>query len=284
MNSNQILRIEQSCNGLLLCCGPYPSSHTGTRYIYNPSTRHYRTIPPPPQYQKELSWEDWFEFQFYLAFSPQKSPNYEIACVWSTDHKTHMYKIAIYSSETCSWRLVYHIFRIPSYRGFYWNGCLNWIKSGIHTLVYFDIAQQVLKSSPFSDEMDKYSSTVEYYGECMGHLYLILRDKASTSNCFNVFEMEIDYSGWKPISRVDLGELANQYGSGVSISYLYYRILKVFVEGEGDEDELKALILLPYEIISYNLKKESFNKICDYPVDRYVHYSQHDYIGSFANV
>ncbi|XP_026384919.1 F-box protein At5g07610-like [Papaver somniferum] len=203
------LHIQQSCNGLLLCRRPGP--HTGTRYIYNPSTRHYRMIPPPPPFQTEdMDLSSYCQWQFYLAFSPHKSINYEVVFLWRTGYDMTDYKhqMAVYSSKTGSWRLCGNV------------------------------------------ELD----------------------------C--VFEMEIDYSGWKPICRVDLDGLAYQYGN-VEVSR--YRILIVgHVQGDGDEDELKALILLPGKIISHDLRTKGFKEICD--CRQLVQYPTPAYIRSLANV
>ncbi|XP_026433485.1 F-box protein At5g07610-like [Papaver somniferum] len=284
------LYIDQSCNGLFLCHRPSDCNNE-TRYIYNPSTRHYRMIPQPPPFLEETNCSS-FDWQFYLAFSPSKSLYYEIVFLWKNCRvNPHEHQMAVYSSNTGLWRLCGYVmldFKVRTCRCVFWNGYLNWIGRG-RTLYYFNIAKQVLKTSLLSDETQKHWGVQDYFGECTGHMYLMLREKVWPSNSTCIFEMEIDYSGWKPICQVELGGFANKNGM-VTLS-AYFRILKVVVEGDGDEDELKVLILLPGKdkpgedkIVCYDLKTNSFEEICNCRMDQFDQYLQPAYIGSISNV
>ncbi|KAI3996311.1 hypothetical protein MKX01_026779 [Papaver californicum] len=94
----------------------------------------------------------------------------------------------------------------------------------------------------------------------MGYMHLILSDQALL-HCWDVFEMGINYRGWKPKYRVNLDELANQYWIGDFFCDQGFLVMLV-VEGDGDVDALKALIhLQDNRIISYDLKKKSFKEI-----------------------
>ncbi|KAI3899336.1 hypothetical protein MKW92_003782, partial [Papaver armeniacum] len=88
-------RISQSCNGLLCCIretaldGKVCSlDHISTykAYIYNPTTRQYRCLPPSPFRDNVPRRDDCgiLVCSFSLAFDPIKSMDhhYQVVCIW----------------------------------------------------------------------------------------------------------------------------------------------------------------------------------------------------------
>ncbi|XP_026381117.1 F-box protein At5g07610-like [Papaver somniferum] len=260
--------MEHSCNGLFLCCEYGGGS---SYYIYNLSTKHYRIIPPDPVFSC---------LSISLVFDPLKSLNYEVISIGEIDDS---YRIAIYSSATNSWRICearyyfpdsVHFYKCP---GVFWYGYLNRINLGDNTSSSFNIDQEVLITLPFSDEMS--DRHIIYFGEWMGYMHLILSDP-TLLHCWDIFEMEINYVGWKLKYRVKLDELANHYWiDGLYPDQGFHVMLVV----DGDVDELKALIHLPDDrILSYDLKEKSFKEICNCPMDDFG--TCHVYTESLANV
>ncbi|KAL5569843.1 hypothetical protein UlMin_026418 [Ulmus minor] len=105
-NNSSQLKILQSCNGLLLC-STNEAQEPKEYYVDNPTTRTYAILPPLP-FRYRSVWG------MSLAFDPSKSSHYKVLCVLSQtiddDHDDDTYdvddtQIAIYSSETQTWRL-----------------------------------------------------------------------------------------------------------------------------------------------------------------------------------
>ncbi|OVA19253.1 F-box domain [Macleaya cordata] len=182
LNSPAGINIKQSCNGLLFCSSVVEwvtdNSYTriSTYYVYNPSTMHYKILPPSP-FRKHQS-----DFGCYvsLAFDPLKSPHYEVICIWSKDRENH--QIDIYSSKTDSWRLcgddglfvVNAAIDMFSGSGVFWNGSLHWIGSTGDS-VYFDIDRELIRTMPmppFPVEWDR-RRRVKYFWVYKGHMHLI---------------------------------------------------------------------------------------------------------------
>ncbi|GJS11049.1 F-box protein-like protein [Tanacetum coccineum] len=123
------VRIQHSCNGLLLC----RSTLSGNRklYVYNPSvTNMFKLIPEP----------DNVTFNLYaisgglrLAFDPTKSPHYKVVYgeLMMGDHPLDRWvQMHTYSSETGNWSLCGHHFPKLSFEffgyGVYWNDAIYW--------------------------------------------------------------------------------------------------------------------------------------------------------------
>jgi hypothetical protein len=110
--------IEQSCNGLLLCC-ILPNK----LYVYNPTTNMFKMLPEHNSVKHYPSNTGGTR----LAFDPTMSPHYKVVHADGLE----AIQILIYSSETCNWSD--HGDRFP-YRSFdyfkdgiYWNGSINWL-------------------------------------------------------------------------------------------------------------------------------------------------------------
>ncbi|GJR80745.1 hypothetical protein Tco_0151530 [Tanacetum coccineum] len=91
------VKILQSCNGLLLCCG---SGSPVFYYVYNPSTNLYKKLPYP---DCSLDNSPYYSSAgLRITFDPTKSPYYKLVDVGRTFCDID---IQIYSSETGKWSL-----------------------------------------------------------------------------------------------------------------------------------------------------------------------------------
>ncbi|GKA06408.1 hypothetical protein Tco_0685632 [Tanacetum coccineum] len=93
----EIVKIVQSCNGLLLCIGPgWPACY----YIYNPSTNLFKMLPPPDYSHADSPF--YISVGLRMAFDPTKSLNYKVVHAGCTS--SHI-DIQTYYLETGNWRL-----------------------------------------------------------------------------------------------------------------------------------------------------------------------------------
>ncbi|KAI3920806.1 hypothetical protein MKW98_005632 [Papaver atlanticum] len=290
------VRIVQSCNGLLCCIketevtnnDSAPHIYTTQTYIYNPTTRQYKTLPPSP-FRDVVRDDCCFKVSSVsLAFDPIKSPDhYQVICIWRdivkgwdlgwfNDEYIYNHYIEIYSSKTNSWRMVISSSVNPFHAlpasftksGVYWNGCLHWIATEDNTTnessMYFDIAKELVKPFPFPNTPDDDESNAVYFGECRGHLYII-EALASCFTNYNILKMETDYSGWKLMHKLDLERFVNAYPGfdtlPVDRTRLFYRMVLLLEEDE--EESLSKLVVLVAgkRVISYDLKEFSITEI-----------------------
>ncbi|KAI3831869.1 hypothetical protein MKX03_022241 [Papaver bracteatum] len=289
------VRITQSCNGLLCCTREteitnenyQPHIYTTHTYIYNPTTRQYRILPPSPF--RDVVRDDccYKVCSISLAFDPIQSPDYQVVCIWkdisklwcleAVDGEFHnYYYIEIYSSKTNSWKKLVSSSVNPFYAlpnsftksGVYWNGCLHWIATEDdiehESSMYFDIAQELVKPLPLPTTPDDDESNAVYFGECGGHLYLI-EVLASCHTNYNILKMETDYSGWKLIYKLDLARFITAYPGIDTYAFdracMLYRMVLLLEEDE--EDSLSNLVVLVdgKKVISYNLKEMNITEI-----------------------
>ncbi|RZC58036.1 hypothetical protein C5167_005331 [Papaver somniferum] len=290
------VRIVQSCNGLLCCIKETevindenaPRVYTTRTYIYNPTTRQCKILPPSP-FRDVVGEDCCFKVSsISLAFDPIKSPDhYQVICIWRDivkdwdfewydDEYLHNHYIEIYSSKMNSWKKVSSSSVNPFYAlpnsftksGVYWNGSLHWIATADNTTtessMYFDIVQELVKPFPFPTTSDHTVSHAVYFEECGGHLYLI-EVLASCYTSYNIWKLETGYSGWKLIYKLDLERFIRAYPGydsyAVDRTLMLFRMVLVLEEDE--EDSLSKLVVLVdgRRVISYDLKKLSITEI-----------------------
>ncbi|XP_026458283.1 F-box protein At5g07610-like [Papaver somniferum] len=264
------IKIEQSCNGLLICSSFRMNGIGRTYYVYNPSTRRSKSISGSSQ----VVGDEFHSIcNVSLAFNPLKSPHYEVVRIWGSD--SNKYQTEIYSSKTGSWRAPGVIFCAPNdafgRSGVYWNGCLHWISLRESSL-YYDINQEMFKTlpmPPIPNGRDR--RRIEYFGEYKGHMHLIeMYGPFSTS--FDILHMETDYSGWNVKYRVNLEGLATAYPGMVRdivdvSEYFYLLDFSILLVAENEEEKEEPLspslvIVVPdNKVISYNLREMSFKNI-----------------------
>ncbi|KAI3876699.1 hypothetical protein MKX03_034208 [Papaver bracteatum] len=290
------IKIEQSCNGLLICSSFRMNGDGRTYYIYNPSTKRNKGISRSSQ----VVGDEFHSIcNVSLAFDPLKSAHYEVVRIRGSDAKK--YQMEIYSSKTGSWRVAGVVFSAPSdafgRSGVYWNGCLHWISLRGSSL-YYDINQELLKTLPMPPIPNgRHRRRIEYFGEYKGHMHLIdMYGPFATS--FDVLHMETDYSGWNVRYRVNLEGLATAYPGMVRdivdvSEYFYLLDFSILLVAENEEEKDESLspslvIAVPdNKVISYNLKEMSFKNI--HTLSRGIHaryrwFDVYRYVETLAHV
>lgn len=136
------IKIKQSCNGLLLCSLTSQLSDSEVKIDYcvcNPSTRTYTLLPQPclNSQQKIIIYG--------LAYDPSESPHYRVICIKSrfVVYFDGPCQIDIYSSETGIWRAsgcqFEAWFGLQFGNGFYRNGGVHWISTGISRYYFVEL-------------------------------------------------------------------------------------------------------------------------------------------------
>ncbi|KAJ4840358.1 hypothetical protein Tsubulata_007628 [Turnera subulata] len=260
------IEIIQSCNGLLLCA-TFRTRYRSKRnyYVYNPTTRHYTTLPHPlPGRISGVS----------LAFDPSKSPHYKAVCVTNSRSLRNHLQIQIYSSETGPWRTSAVPFtttgNIEFDCGVFCNGAIHWISDSGRCL-YFEVDRELLKEMPMPPIPDGWDQRrVRYFGESRGSLFLVEIYKPPHDHQLEVYELASDYSGWFPKYQVDINavaaafpEMGRDYLQDPSIlNYYAFQILCV-VKGET-EDGSYLVLHIPNKLIRYEFKAKRFQKLHDF--------------------
>uniref|UniRef100_A0A6N2LJT4 F-box domain-containing protein n=1 Tax=Salix viminalis TaxID=40686 RepID=A0A6N2LJT4_SALVM len=125
-NNPGCIHNSQSCNGLLLCskCSwDRPERFQPINYIFNPTTRQFGMLPPPPP-DNGLYFDS-----IRLVFDPSESSCYRVVC---TQFFTSELKIYVYSSETKDWKLCvsqenFDFLPLNFTDGVSWNDAVHWI-------------------------------------------------------------------------------------------------------------------------------------------------------------
>ncbi|KAF2305621.1 hypothetical protein GH714_007088 [Hevea brasiliensis] len=265
VNDSSIIKIIQSCNGLLLCNSFCKKSRKLNYYIYNPTTKQRKILPALGQVGKT--------YGLYLAFDPTKSPHYKVICVCQCNISQSVYRIHIYSPKTGQWRVSSTAtftlpFSIGFHGGVFWNDSIHWY-TDVGPSMRFDTDEEKVKEMPMpSMPYDCYRRRVAYFGESRGHLRLVeIHNRTSTQ--FNVCEMQRDHSRWFVKHRVNLGGVVNAF-PGMIRSYhnpsvLNYYVFQIMgIEREATDDGDYLVLHIPARIIRYNLKDGSFKKLRDF--------------------
>ncbi|KAL5539590.1 hypothetical protein UlMin_046163 [Ulmus minor] len=250
-------KILHSCNGLMLCNGSVEKHGPKLDYVYNPTTKK-QTVLPPRSFNRII-------LSLSLAFDPSKSPYYKVVCVSSRDDTNDdPCVIEIYSSETRTWRLSGDTFNARLYTefedGVFWNGAVHWISSS-EPFLYMNMNEEKLRRMPsppnvYELDEDGNEKWFRYFGESRGHLHLIYDVPGLQTSHLDVYEMEIDYSGWFVKFRVEFSPFL--LGNG-DFSFDRYSVVYIF-RGDVDEESY-AVIRIPGKVIRYNFNRKAFDQL-----------------------
>lgn len=258
-NGIGLFQMVQSCYGLQLL-------RVGSRteecyYVHNWTTGRFEKIPCT---RNELA------FFYYLVFELLRSLNYKIVCCEKLSYSFNHIRFDIYSSDTDEWETSNITVELPWLtdfkEGVYWNGGIHWIDITNRWECHrFDVEARNLTPvtmPPRGRTIDK-SSQGRYFGECNGHLHLVLVD-SRLSKILNVFEMDRFSFKWFIKYKVDIGPLISQFPDiyykgrflGVTYDGHAFSILCV-VRGENEEDE-GLVMLIPGKVIFYRFVSKRF--------------------------
>ncbi|CAK7339007.1 unnamed protein product [Dovyalis caffra] len=272
------IKIERSCNGLLLCSSSYaingddlpanPVDHSsdvingddlGPRYfICNPTTRQFKRLVFPSHIvipELLLPHYRWL----FLAFDPMKSPYYKIILL-AIMSKTEI-GIDVYSSKTESWTQAPTPFEWPFEificSGVFCNGAIYWYSTAA-TSVYFDVDSETVKkiTMPPMPLMfkDMPLTHIMYFGESRGHLNLLGFYDFSNLSKMYVWEMPSNHSGWLVRCLVDLHSIRENPRA--------LSVLSV-IRTEKGEELMLVLLMDGGRVVSYNTCDGASNKLCD---------------------
>ncbi|KAK9292584.1 hypothetical protein L1049_020558 [Liquidambar formosana] len=265
------IRLVHSCNGLLCCFTLGVNVFDRRYYIYNPTTRQYTQLHNIRNCDRPQS----AVMGVNLAFDPSKSPHYKVVCVLGFedggDYSINSdCQIKIYSSETRLWKISGGVFsanrNIDFNQGVFWNGALHWICCYHGPSLCFDVDQERLREIPMPPIPEFFQSEIRYFGESRDHLHIVAI-RGPRLKKFDVYEMRRDYSEWFVKYHVDLDSLTTSLPEMVVQSFInpphYYEFgILCLLRGETDEESYLVLHV-PGKAIRYNLKDQSYEKLCD---------------------
>ncbi|KAF7119539.1 hypothetical protein RHSIM_Rhsim13G0017400 [Rhododendron simsii] len=228
-----------SCNGLLLCCDshfPVSCYGKGRQYIIcNPTTKQYTILPishPFESYNRRLY--EVASWQAYLAFDPSRSPHYKVLLF---RHVLRLpFELDVYCSQRKCWNKV---FPKQRYRGggVYWNGAF-------HLLIH-------------DNGLWRFDLDTEEMTSCLRY-----------SVGLQILEMDKDYRGWMVKCRVDLRPLILENPEIKSESKWEVKVL--FIVKEEKENAFTLVLAIPKKIVSYNIKRKTWNVLHDLEHNGYV--------------
>ncbi|XP_031108467.1 F-box protein At5g07610-like [Ipomoea triloba] len=278
--------ILQSCNGLLLCRSFLASQSKRKYYVYNPTTKHFSTLPKTCLVTKTSNAVHEMSPAFNprqsalykvvcvskiirgmsLAFDPASSPHYKVVCIRDSESARDHYEIEVFPSETGHWRAVGDPFlsNVCFRNSVYWNGTIHWISTWEFTILSFNVYQETRGTMPAPAPPPREGGRVGYFGESCGHLHLVAVYEPPGDR-FDVHEMKSDCSEWFVKYRVDakqvfaaLPEMRSDWDDFYAFSIF------CLVRGKTGQDNDSFLVLqTPGKAIRFNLVDGSFDKICD---------------------
>ncbi|XP_026396462.1 F-box protein At5g07610-like [Papaver somniferum] len=220
--------------------------------VYNPSMKHCKTLPAPP-------------FREAPVIGIERSRNI-------VDIRKDVLHIGIYSSKTDSWRDAGEPFPFPSpvrlwQSGVYWKGSVHWIDQWSGTLHYFNSDCESMKTVAMpvqSYSGGDYSKHILYFGECKGHVHLMLMVKGDIPR-FDIWEMRMEYSGWNVKYCVDLSPLTTVYPSILLERAQFFGrfALDILLIEEGEDSSRLILWIPENKMISFDLDNKNFKEMYD---------------------
>ncbi|XP_026444235.1 F-box protein At5g07610-like [Papaver somniferum] len=245
-----------------MCCSSIRASFLErTYYVFNPFAKQFRSIVSGSQ-GKEKGFVVFSSVS--LAYDPRNSPHYKVVCIWFTkqpeDSDTNVdLQLEIYSSETATWKLSGDVFSAPRrsflYKsGVFWKGSLHWIDPSIEGNSFcFNVDQELRMKMPDYRSVPSVEDKmmVKFFGECRGHLHLIVSPASLSS--FEVLEMETDYMGWNVKYHVSPQELI--------ILYPRPPAFDVLLVEEVECNSSKVVLLIQDKVFSYDIQDKSFKEI-----------------------
>lgn len=290
-NNPGCIHISQSCNGLLLCstCSwDRPERFQPINYIFNPTTRQFGMLPPPPD-------NGLYFDSMQLVFDPSESSCYRVVC---TQFLTSELKIYVYSSETKDWKLCvsqenFEFLPLNFTNGVSWNDAVHWI-SPMGNGLSFLLDKECLETFPRPPLPENWQEqNFRYFGESGGHLHFIgvlegnqnpddlnkgivspdMSHDHITDQSIVVYTMERGFSKWfvkyclhmkaSVMAYPEITEDEDLAASPFSAEKGPVHLLSFI---DGDKDERPLLVMqIPGEIISYCFKDKTFKKILRLP-------------------
>ncbi|KAL9231144.1 hypothetical protein vseg_006402 [Gypsophila vaccaria] len=263
-------QIVHSCRGLLICRSESEQSY----YVCNPTTRQLRLLP-------ECSSLRTDEVAVNLVFDPLKSPHYKVVCLEKLYGQQSNYKSSLYSSETGvwdEWNLSEEPAPAPEHidfkDGVFCNGAIHWLKNTVSGY-YLDLNNpQILREMPQLPRREEIEGSLykfKFFGKSRDSLvYIISRPLL---NHYEIYKMKEDYSGWDLKSRLNLNVLVTNYpciarNFGFHPLFSEYECDVLSVDNHSrDEDDMEIVLSIPGEVVVFNLKKKTSEKMQD-PVFR----------------
>ncbi|KAL0400994.1 UNVERIFIED_CONTAM: F-box protein [Sesamum latifolium] len=229
--------IQQSCDGLLLCC----SSEKRKRYpirrcsVYNPTTSSYTKLPRPgvvnevPRIVRGV----------YLAFDHAMYPFYKVVCVRDSEFARELLQIEVYSSESGASRVSAEPFESQPVFSMGFTGMAQFTRS-MRQLKRFCISILTKK------HLERSCGLVQWMAMAIpiGEMLVISRD----------------YSEWFVKYRVDRTAVA------AAFPQMHYGDFSVFSLVRADEECSFLLLRTPSKVVRVNLVLNTFEEIC-YPRD-----------------
>ncbi|KAI3832855.1 hypothetical protein MKX03_026616, partial [Papaver bracteatum] len=132
--------------------------------------------------------------------------------------------------------------------------------------MYFDIEQDLVNLFPLSTVRSEDEGCFEFLGEYRNHLYHI-EVLESCSTDYNILEMEMDYSGWNILYKLDLERIVPEHPEMVlryknSNDIFGYQVLVLFIGEAEDKSSIKLVMLVNHtQVISYDPKDMSYKEI-----------------------
>ncbi|XP_026414189.1 F-box protein At5g07610-like [Papaver somniferum] len=215
---------------------------------------------------RKYSYRSYFSVS--LAFNPIKSRHYKVICMLKNAKDD--YDIQIYSSGTCSWKVIKHSHSLPNIcgSGVFWNGFFIWHNVG-NSLVYFNVEKQI-----FAEEqmpgclLPKSSKTSLYFGECKGHLYYVELSKHPVylEPTILIYEQHCS-TGWRAVYNIDIRRLRVLCLKKIEYNFLKNEVKVLLIDGEEAEEEYdspKLVLQIRDKVLSFDLGDlESINEIYD---------------------
>ncbi|XP_017978599.1 PREDICTED: F-box protein At5g07610 [Theobroma cacao] len=248
------VRIQHSCNGLLLCSSFRCLEKDRQFYICKPTTKQYLRLPYPVCR---------IVFGSNIAYDPSKSPHYKIVCICDSYLSENHRQIKIFSPFTGSWKVSGNPFSVLDEvmlfnRGIFFNGMLHWVGRG-NLALRFDVEREVMLTMPMPPIQEGWTERrVRYFGESGGLLFLIETYGPLTAG-IDVKEMKSDYSGWFVKYHLNLDTVAF-HSPGIRINYTL-AILHIAHQRVGDEDESFMVIHVPGDFVSFKLKDNTLMEL-----------------------
>ncbi|KAJ8760053.1 hypothetical protein K2173_010909 [Erythroxylum novogranatense] len=256
------VRIQHSCNGILICSSFRCHEEDRKYYICIPATKQYKPLPKPDCNSV---------YSINIAYDPQVSPDHKVICICDSQLSTSQGCIKIYDSASGSWKIAEN-FPLASEdlmfnRGVYWNGALHWVGKGNFS-VGFNVENEntfIMRMPPIPEGYSE--RRLAYFGKSGGHLFLIEIYGPNTTR-FDVMEMKSDYSGWFVKYRVDLGSLVYSFPEMVRndvqpLHRYMFTVLHLFDHQLGDRDGSYMVLHIPGRFILYNFEDGSFtSQVC----------------------
>ncbi|XWS20595.1 hypothetical protein CRYUN_Cryun31cG0116000 [Craigia yunnanensis] len=248
------VRIQHSCNGLLLCSSFRCLEEDREYYICKPTTKQYFPLPHP---------ECRTVFGSNIAYDPNRSLHYKIVCICDSYLSKNHRQLKIFSPVTGLWKASGKPFTVSDEdmlfnRGVFWNGALHWIGRG-NLALRFDTERELMVTMPMPPIQEGWTQRkLGYFGESGSHLFLI-ETYAPFAAGFDVMEMKVDYSGWFVKYHVNLVMLSLQCRVIRTIHKL--SILHIAHQHVGDEDQSFMVIHVPGEFVTFKLRANTLMEL-----------------------